>query len=181
MRPTSMNAPAITELIIQQAVHGDPAALELLLRRMQPDVKRYARRYCMASDIDDAVQEALMRLTQRLPQLRLAAALSGWLMTTVKRECMRLAHVVLRHDALDDKVLSQLAYRTDDGLRMDISRALESLPQHYRQVVLLRDMEALTLQEIADCTGETVACVKSRLHRARALVREHLSSPDATL
>ncbi len=74
-----MNAPAITELIIQQAVHGDPAALELLLRRMQPDVKRYARRYCMASDIDDAVQEALMRLTQRLPQLRLAAALSGWL------------------------------------------------------------------------------------------------------
>jgi len=176
-----MSNPAITELNIQQAMNGDPVALALLLRRAQPDVKRYARRYCMASDVDDAVQEALMRLTQRLPQLRVAAALSGWVMTTVKRECMRLAHLVLRHDALDDKVLSQLAYRTDEGLRIDISRALESLPQHYRQVVLLRDIEELTLQEMADCTGETLACVKSRLHRARAMVREHLSSPSVTL
>lgn len=175
-----MSTPAITEQNIQQAMNGDPVALTTLLRRAQPDAKRYARRYCLASDVDDAVQEALMRLTQRLPQLRVAAAFSGWVMTTVKRECMRLAHWVSRHDALDDKVMTRLAYQTDEGLRLDISRALESLPQQHRQVVLLRDIEALTLQEIADCTGETLACVKSRLHRARAMVREHLTLPEIT-
>lgn len=59
--------------------------------------------------MDDAVQESLIRITQRLPQLRAAAALSGWLMAMVKRECMRLARLVWRHHELTDEILADLA------------------------------------------------------------------------
>jgi DNA-directed RNA polymerase specialized sigma24 family protein len=56
-------------------------------------------------------------------------------------------------------------------------RALESLPAIYRQVILLRDMEQLTIGEVALGLGITREAAKSRIHRARALVREYLQ-PD---
>jgi RNA polymerase sigma factor (sigma-70 family) len=59
--------------------------------------------------------------------------------------------------------------------RHDVAAALESLPAHYREVVLLRDLEGLTIAEIADHLTLTSEAVKSRLHRARALAREYLS------
>jgi RNA polymerase sigma factor (sigma-70 family) len=168
---------AFNDTLIGQAMQGDALALEGLLRRTQPDLRRYARRFCLAADVDDAVQESLIRLTQRLPQLRATAALSGWLMTMVRRECLRLARLVRRHEPSSDELLAQLATRSDAGLRLDLARALESLPAHYLEIVLLRDFEELSLQDIATRTGETIACVKSRLHRARSMVREYLATP----
>ena len=53
-------------------------------------------------------------------------------------------------------------------------RALESLPAMYREIVLLRDMEQLTIGEAAERLGLTREATKSRLHRARALLREYL-------
>ncbi len=75
----------------------------------------------------------------------------------------------------------QLASRTDDALRLDLTHALESLPAHYLEVVLLRDFEELTIAEIAQRLGEPAGAVKSRLHRARMLVREYLLEGDATI
>lgn len=168
---------AASDTLVSLALQGDPQALDGLLRRSQPDLRRYARRFCLAADVDDAVQESLIRITRHLPQLRAAAAFSGWLMTMVKRECLRLARLVRLHEPSTDELLDQLATRSDEGLRLDLGRALESLPAHYLEVVLLRDAEELSLQEIAARTGETIACVKSRLHRARMLVREYLLTP----
>ncbi|MCY1523964.1 RNA polymerase sigma factor SigV [compost metagenome] len=82
---------------------------------------------------------------------------------------------MFRHDPLDeDTVERQLAARSDHALRIDLAHALESLPAHYREVVLLRDFEELTIAEIAERLGEPPGAVKSRLHRARLLVREYL-------
>ncbi|MDZ5459363.1 RNA polymerase sigma factor [Azohydromonas lata] len=167
---------AFSDTLVSQAMQGDALALEGLLRRTQPDLRRYARRFCLAADVDDAVQESLIRITQRLPQLRAAAALSGWLMTMVRRECLRLARRVWREEPSDEQLLAQLATRAEDGLRLDLARALESLPAHHLEIVLLRDFEELSLQDIAQRTGESIACIKSRLHRARTLVREYLAT-----
>ncbi|RDJ98533.1 hypothetical protein DLM46_32925 [Paraburkholderia lacunae] len=52
--------------------------------------------------------------------------------------------------------------------------ALESLPVDYRDVLLLRDFEELTIAEIAERMGATVPATKSRLHRARTMAREYL-------
>ena len=59
-------------------------------------------------------------------------------------------------------------------LSIDLARAIESLPEHYREVVLLRDVEELTINEIAERLGRTREAVKGNLHRARLLLREYL-------
>jgi len=163
------------QTLILAAQLGDGAALNRLLLRSQIDARRYARKHCQSSDIDDAVQEALLILATKISALKAAAAFSGWLFTIVRRECERLSRAMLRHEALDDmKVEAYLAEKSDVALRLDLSLALESLPAHYRQVILLRDFEERTIGEMASALNEESAAIKSRLHRARALVREYL-------
>ena len=119
-----------------------------------------------------------MILAQRISALKAAAAFSGWLFTIVRRECQRLSRAMLQHESLDDeRVEAYLADKTDIALRVDLSLALESLPAHYRRVILLRDFEERTLAEMAIALNEAPAAIKSRLHRARALVREYLLNP----
>ena len=161
--------------MVEAAWQGEPAALDRLLRACQPDIRRYAYRHCLSSDVDDAVQETLLIVVRRLRALRTVAAFPGWLFTVVRRECRRLERRVFGLDALEEiRVEEWLATRSDETLRIDLVQALESLPAHYREVVLLRDFEQLTLHEIAERLALTIAAAKSRLHRARELMREYL-------
>ncbi|MBS0420958.1 MAG: sigma-70 family RNA polymerase sigma factor [Proteobacteria bacterium] len=166
------------EALILAAQSGDPVALNRLLLSCQIDARRYARRHCAASDVDDAVQEALLILARKVKALRAAAALSGWLFTVVRRECQRLSRKMLGQDASsEDLAEAQLALRSDESLQIDLIAALESLPAHYLEVILLRDFAELTISEMAERLGLQVPGVKSRLHRARELVREYLVGP----
>jgi len=164
--------------LLAAAHGGDPQALAQLLKLARPDIRRYAQQHCLLSDVDDAVQEALLIVSRKLPSLRALAAFSGWLIRLVQRECRRLGRITLRYDPYDEERLEQwLGTRDEAGLRLELAQALESLPAHYREVMLLRDLEELTIEEIAEHTGLTRANVKSRLHRARALAREYLLPP----
>ena len=161
--------------LLEAARGGDPLALERLLRLCQPDIRRYAQRHCLMSDVDDAVQEALLIMSRRVGSLRAVAAFSGWLFRVVQRECRRLGRKALRYDPYDEEKLENwLAVHSTDDLRLELAGALEALPAHYRQVILLRDFDELTIGEIASQLGLTRAAVKSRLHRARHLTREYL-------
>ncbi len=161
--------------LLAAAHGGDPQALEQLLRISRPDIRRYAQQHCLLSDVDDAVQEALLIVSRKLPSLRVMAAFSGWVIRLVQRECRRLGRITLRYDPYDEEKLAQwLVTHDEPGLRRELVAALESLPVHYREVMLLRDLEEMTIEEIADQTGLTRPNVKSRLHRARALAREYL-------
>ncbi len=163
------------ENLILAAQTGDPAAISRLLAVCQADARRYARRYCQASDVDDAVQESLLIVAHKVRGLKAAAAFSSWLFTVIKRECRKLERLMFKHEPLDDEVAEQQwACRNDDALRIDLAHALESLPAHYLEVVLLRDFEELAIAEIAERLGEPPGAIKSRLHRARELVREYL-------
>ena len=94
----------------------------------------------------------------------------------VRRQCHRLARLVIRHDLWgDEQIDAMLAHRSEDELRTDVAAALESLPESYLDVILLRDFEGLTIGEMVRRLKVTPAAVKSRLHRARELVREYLS------
>jgi RNA polymerase sigma factor (sigma-70 family) len=75
-------------------------------------------------------------------------------------------------DSLEDDL--RLSQRPEPELRMDLAAAINSLPPHYRELIVLRDMQELTIGEIASHLEETRATTKARLHRARALVREYL-------
>jgi RNA polymerase sigma factor (sigma-70 family) len=163
--------------LIAAAQTGDAAAITRLLTVCQADARRYARRHCHSSDVDDAVQETLLVIMRKVNGLKAAAAFSSWLFMVIKRECARLQRAMFKTDALDDDFAEQqIAKRTDNALRIDLAHALESLPAHYLEVVLLRDFEDLTIAEMAERLSEQPGAIKSRLHRARELVREYLVS-----
>ena len=67
-------------------------------------------------------------------------------------------------------------YPEAGGLARDVAQALESLPAHYRDVLLLRDLEGLALDEISARLGVSVQAAKGRLHRARSLARMILTA-----
>lgn len=163
------------ESLILAAQTGDPAAISRLLTVCQADARRYAYRHCQVSDIDDAVQETLLVVSRKVQGLKAAAAFSSWLFTVIRRECRKLERMMFRHDPLDEEMAEQLiARRSEDALRLDLAKALESLPAHYLEVVLLRDFEELTIAEISERLGEPTGAIKSRVHRARELVREYI-------
>lgn len=86
--------------------------------------------------------------------------------------------MMFKTDSLDEDLAEhQLLCKSDNDLRIDLAAALESLPAHYLEVVLLRDFEDLTISEIAERLDEQSGAIKSRLHRARELVREYMLGP----
>lgn len=168
---------AVQPELIAAAQAGDGKAIALLLERAQPDIRRYAEYNCRtASDVEEAVQEALILIYRRIASLRAVGAFSGWLLSIVRRACWRLARAVLGA-ALPLETFSnsaRLATTDDNELRLDLTNAIQSLPEHYRQIVLLRDINELTIDEIAQSLSLSREAVKGRLHRARGLIREYL-------
>lgn len=169
---------SITQEVFLAAQTGDPSALDHLLRTLQPDVRRYARRQCHRSTaLEDVVQEALLITYRRIGTVRDPLALAGWVFRVVTRLCMLPALGLMRGmEAINGRHEAEhLVHKPQDELRLDLVRALESLPQPHREVILLRDMEQLTIGELAERLQITREAVKSRLHRARVLLREYLA------
>jgi len=161
--------------LILGAQAGDGAAIERLLFECQTDVRRYAMRHCAMSEVDDAVQETLLVVARRMQTLRSATAFAGWLFTIVRRECTRLSRRLFSYENLDDeRIEAALARRSDETLRLELSAAIESLPAHYREIIVMRDFEELTMSEICGRLVLSTAAAKSRLQRARRFVREYL-------
>jgi len=73
-----------------------------------------------------------------------------------------------------DAMHARLAHLRPEDIRIDLSHAIQSLPGHYREVILLRDIEEMSIDEIAAILGLTRESVKARIHRARMLIREYL-------
>lgn len=170
------NSRAIPAAMIEAARTGDSSALLTLIATVQPDLRRYARRACRtSSDIDDAVQEALWLMYRQIGTLRAVTAFSAWLFAIVRRECLRLARRAMGTEVLQDETRTDAALSMPDAeLRCELVSAIQSLPSHYRDVVILRDIEELTIGEIAERLFITREAAKARLHRARALLREYL-------
>lgn len=160
---------------LEAARMGDRDALERVLVRSRQDLRRYAEFHCVINDVEDAVQESLITVSRKLCDLRTLECFSSWLFRIVKRECNRLKRGwrMLTGDVIGDDILPVVTPEPAEW-RHDVAAALESLPTHYRQVVLLRDLEGLTIAEMADHLALTREAVKSRLHRARVLAREYL-------
>jgi len=156
---------------------GDSVALEHLLLQIGPDIRRYARYQCQhSSAVDDVVQEALIILYRRVKNVRSASTLGGWLRKIVAHLCMLPALIFMKgvQDLKNVQDSTHFATMPVDELRIDLIRALESLSPLHREIIVLRDLRELTISEIASCLGITREATKSRLHRARAMIKEYL-------
>jgi RNA polymerase sigma-70 factor (ECF subfamily) len=172
-----VSAAAISSNLFEAARLGDPDSVARLLETAQPDIRRYARATCRSSaDAEDAAQEALWILFRHVGTIRSLLALSAWLFSVVRRECLRLARKAGLAPSIDESEMeAALLSRPEADLRLDVAAAFEALPPHYRDVALMRDVKEMTIDEIAAALGATRQTVKARLHRARALMREYLT------
>lgn len=166
--------------LILRVQGGDASALGQLLAECQSDARRYAMRHCITSEVDDAVQEALLVVTRHVSSLKSITSFAGWLFTIVRRECSKLSAKMFGHeDVEDERVQAQLAALPIAELRSELASALESLPPHYLEMILMRDFEELTIGEICARLDMSTAAAKARLRRARRLVREYLTGDAA--
>ncbi len=141
-------------------------------------VYRQLIRVCgQREDAEDALATALLLALQHLDQLDQPEAFRAWLGTIGRRVCTRMR----RHAGMET-VLEQIenlglaggAEMEMQVLKSCVKSALETLTPEYRSVYEACEIEERPLQEVADELGITLAATKSRLHRARALVREEL-------
>jgi len=162
----------------------DQSAFEALMRRHNPRLYRVAR--AMLKDdgaAEDVLQEAYLDAYTHITDFRGDASLATWLTRLViNRSLMRL-----RRDKRDKNVVAfdqeqiDLPDRTSEApdsaaLRAEVRRGLErridELPAAFRAVFVMREVEDMSVAETAECLGLTPATVRSRLFRARALLRE---------
>ena len=103
------------------------------------------------------------------------SSFSAWLFAVARRACLRLLRRSAgMNEAVADDAELRLAHLPPEDIRIDLSRAIQSLPEHYREVILLRDIEEMSIDEIADVLALTRESVKARIHRARLMIREYL-------
>jgi RNA polymerase sigma factor (sigma-70 family) len=129
---------------------------------------------------EDATQEALWTLTRRLPALRSVAAFPVWLLRIVARICFGLVSPLWRRiEALQDDGLA--ATKPEDiELRLDLERAIETLPETCREAILLFYYCDLPVAETAARLGISAEAVRVRLHRGRALIRDRLTAKEVS-
>jgi RNA polymerase sigma factor (sigma-70 family) len=155
--------------IVAAAQRGDALALDRLLDELAPYVRRLCARIAPEAP-DDATQEALLAVFRGLPSLRAPEAIVTWVRAVTVRTAVRVARRSGREVAAAE-VPAQPATASPEGLA-EIRDALARLPVSQRAVVVLRAREGLSEQEIAATLGISAGTVKSRLHRARATLRE---------
>jgi RNA polymerase sigma factor (sigma-70 family) len=169
------------EKALQQARQGDRRSLEQVLARSRQDLRRYAEYHCAVNDVEDAVQESLLLVSRKLASLRELGAYASWLFRIVKRECNRMKRAtrLLLMQPCDLEELDGPHYPAPTGLVRDVAHALVWLPAHYREAILMRDLEGRSIAEMASELCLHPEATKARIHRARSLARQYLSPPDA--
>ena len=188
---------------IEQAVallaKKDPKSLEEALELLQHTVFSFSMRVCgQREDAEDTMQEVLVKSLPYLPKFESPRALLVWLYRVAKNRCLMsrrrskfapkqdLSLDELMPDRLELELLSKEGPPTPESqaIRNQWARrlreAVQKLPPQYRMVLVLRDMEGLSDDEVAEITGLKPGNVRVRLHRARLFVRKDLAQRDST-
>jgi RNA polymerase sigma-70 factor (ECF subfamily) len=172
----------------------DHAAFELLMRRHNPALFRVARAILRDdAEAEDALQDAYLDAYRHIDGFRGSSKLATWLTRiVVNHALMRLRrqkreHVVVPFDAPDAERSDRMADIPDSGaepvpetllraeLRQLIERRIDELPIAFRTVFVMREIDEMSAEETAACLGIPPATVRTRLFRARALLREKLA------
>jgi len=166
-----------------------PPDFDALTRQHKDSVYRQMLRVCgNHADAEDVLVEALLKAYRHLDQLRDSTAFRAWLAQIARRVCWQLKE----REAL--LPLLQLSTLDDDGhdlpatdptpeasfarrqMKQILDEAVGALPPQYRSVYELREIEDRSGDEVAQRLGISRAAMKSRLHRARDLVRKRLDA-----
>jgi RNA polymerase sigma-70 factor (ECF subfamily) len=175
--------------LVRRARGGDLTAFSALVERHRAVVYRVAARMVGADDADDVTQEAFLRAFHRLDRFRGDSPFHSWLLRIAHNAALdtlnRRQRDPLPHGETSDDdqpyrdAVSATSKTPADALearerRTRLEHKLEGLKPAHRAVLVLRDLEGLPYDEIADVTETPLGSVKGRLHRARAELIEIL-------
>jgi RNA polymerase sigma-70 factor (ECF subfamily) len=168
------------DTLVERARNGDAAALEDLLTRVAPAVRRFGLRMCRRPhDADDVLQDTLLNIATHLESFEGRSSFSSWVFALTRSACSRMQRGLKNRPTVSDDSVPEPRddaptpeqSATDRQIGRALVHALDGLPDDYREVILLRDVEGLTAPEAADALGVSVDALKSRLHRARDSLR----------
>jgi RNA polymerase sigma-70 factor, ECF subfamily len=182
------------EQAVQLLQRGDEEALEQALALLQNTVFSFSMKVCgQRQDAEDTMQEVLLKSVPHLPKFESPKALVVWLYKVAKNRCLMSRRkskfapnreLSLEELMPDRRELDRLS--TEAGINPErfairseaagmLREAIQKLPAQYRIVLVLRDMEGLTDEEVAEITGFSAGTVRVRLHRARLFVRKEMT------
>jgi RNA polymerase sigma-70 factor (ECF subfamily) len=173
--------------VVRRVLGGDVALMEILMRRYNQRLFRAVRSIIKDdSEVEDIVQEAYVRAYEHLSQFEGRARFSTWLTKIAIYEAYAR---VRRFDHQNVDSISELEEnglymnsnerdperQTFDGeMRLMLERAFDVLPDDYKSVFMLREIEGLSTAETAECLEISEENVKTRLHRAREFLQREL-------
>jgi RNA polymerase sigma-70 factor (ECF subfamily) len=174
--------------IIERVRAGETALYEVVMRRHNTRLYRAARAILGSDrDVEDVMQDAYVRAFQHLDQFEGRSLFSTWLTRIAVHEALARMHKAERMvewDAMNEnrQGANDTSRETPDPeteaasgeMSRFLERSIESLPEAYRAVVMLRDVEEMTTSETAECLSITEDNVKVRLHRAHGMLRKEL-------
>jgi len=178
--------------LLTQAQTGDLSAFEALVERHRDKVYGVALRMTRSeADAAEIAQETFLSAFQHLTEFRGEAAFGSWVhRIAANHALMRLRHrnvVEAAEEELTELEFNErgnwIEYPSSDWSRRADEKALDTelgtairlatdrLPYRYREVFVLKDIEGLSYEQISEITGDSIAAIKSRLHRARLDLR----------
>lgn len=185
--------------LLERLRAGDANALEVLMGQYTARVYRLAYGITRsAGDAEEVVQDVFLTICRKSESFEGRSALGSWIYRITANAALNKRRG--KRQEVETSLEEQLPSFTADGhregahayvladwsqnperdllsgeTRQVLQRAIDRLPEHYRAVLMLRDVEELSNEEVAEVTGESVSAVKSRLHRARMALREQLT------
>jgi len=186
-------------VLVERLRSGDTGALEILMERYASRVFRVARGIARTdADAEEVVQDVFLALARKIEGFEGRAAIGTWIYRVATNAAL-LKRRGKRHQ-VETSLEESLPVFKDDGhrdgpraylladwsqtperdllegeTRAVLSRAIDQLPEAYRAVLILRDVEELSNEETARILDESVSSIKSRLHRARMALREQVT------
>jgi RNA polymerase sigma-70 factor (ECF subfamily) len=195
-RPPEDVAKAEYAALVRDAATGDRDAIERLLLKSQEVAYRFSLLVCgHPEDAEDVMQDALLKTYRYVNSITEPEAFRTWLYTTVRNACLMKrrrrvgepSHFVSLENGIPspdgdastpidiaDEARPADQQLIDAWMDSRLRDALKKLPPPYRMIVVMREMEGLSTREVATVTGMSEANVKTRLHRARLMLRRHL-------
>lgn len=178
------------KILIEKAQTGDRQALSELIKKYEQTVFNFSFKICRNKDkAENTMQETFLSMVKSLNQFTGNSKLSTWLYTVVSNHCMMLARSQKKYDytpiedddnLIDEKDVADWSVSPgrvaeNNELKEMLDKAISKLEPEYRIVFLLRDVEGLSTEETGEIVNLSVPAVKSRLHRARAFLRNELN------
>ena len=165
------------ELVEAILSDGDEAAFRDLYRRYTPRLYLTALRLLGQSEMDaeDAVQETWVRAVREMGKFRWESALGTWLVAIAGNVARDQLRKLRRRDERELSPADEPMIQLTTGERIDLERAIALLPEGYRTVLVLHDVEGLTHEEIGEALGIAPGTSKSQLFGARRSMRALLN------